>query len=374
MDKNKWSIGWGLTSDCNMSCEFCYSRMKRGKGHDIAPDYWKQFIDMNADYISSINYGTGENTISQDWFYLVKYIRDKYPNIIQALTTNGYISEVIKQNAENKVIFLSSIDEVDVSLDYADAQRHNKFRGQPHAYGWVMNTIDFCHSNKIPLTLVMLGSKVTLYEENVHAIFQIASQFNAIIRINLYRPTEGINKISKQYILSIDELLTFLHFASTNYNVLSINDPLLSSLLTTKTIEDTSGSSSLRILPNGDVTPSTYLITDEFIVGNLKDGFSLKDISKNTRLNQKIKKIIPASCMKCEHLNTCSGGVIDRRYLWYGTLNKRDPYCYVDNAEMRDKHRYMITLSDDKFHSVHDGYLPTMFFKNKLSEKKYEFI
>lgn len=362
---NKWSIGWGVISNCNMSCEFCYSRMKRKNSYDLAPEYWKQFIDKNAEYISSINYGTGENAISQEWFNLVKYIRDKYPSIRQALTTNGYISDAIKKDAKNKEIFLSSIDEVDVSLDYADSQKHNKFRGQPSAYNWAMDTIDFCHSNKIPLTIVMLGSKVNLYEENVRAIFEISRQFDAIVRVNLYRPTEGINKLSEKYILSVDELLTFLHFVSTSYKVLSINDPLLSSLLTTKTIGDPSGTSSLRILPNGDVTPSTYLITDDFIVGNLKDDLSLKDINTNSCLNQKMRTVIPASCEKCKHSNTCCGGVIDRRYLWHGTLEKKDPYCYVDNAEICDKHSFMISLSDDEFQSVHDGYLPTMFFKNK---------
>lgn len=362
---NKWKIGWGLVSYCNMNCEFCYSRMKRGISHDIPSYYWRNFIDKNADYISSINYGTGENTISQDWFYLAKYIRDRYPYIRQALTTNGYISDVINKNTENKDIFLSAIDEVDVSLDYANAQKHNKFRGQPNAYHWAINTIDFCHSNRIPLTIVMLGSKVNLYEDNVRAIFEIAKKFDAIVRVNLYRPTEGINKVSEKYILSIDKLLSFLRFVSAEYKVLSINDPLLSSVLTNKTVADPSGTSSLRILPSGDVTPSTYLIKDEFIIGNLKDGILLKNIANNSRLYQKMKNVIPTDCEKCEHANDCRGGVIDRRYLWYGTLEKRDPYCFVDNTELLEKHRFTITLSGDEFHSVHDGYLPTMFFKNK---------
>ncbi|MDR2720308.1 MAG: radical SAM protein [Nitrososphaerota archaeon] len=362
---NKWNIGWGTVSDCNMNCEFCYSRLKREINNDISPVFWRRFIDKNAEYISSINYGTGENTLSKDWFYLVKYIRDTYPNIRQALTTNGYVSDVINRNIENKEIFLYSIDEVDVSLDYADAQKHNKFRGQPKAYDWAINTMDFCHSNKIPLTLVMLGSAINLYEKNVQAIFEIAEQFDAIIRVNQYRPTEGINKVSEKYILAIDELLSFLHFVSTNYKVLSINDTLLSSLLTNKTIKDPSGTNSLRILPNGDVTPSTYLLTDEFIIGNIKNDLLLGTIEKNPKLQHKIKKVIPHSCEKCEHSNTCCGGVIDRRYLWHNTLEEKDPYCFFDNVAIRKKYGYKITLSDDEVHSVHDGYLPTMFFKNK---------
>jgi len=360
----KWSIGWGVVSDCNMKCEFCYSKMRREAGNDISPKLWWRFIDRNAEHISAINYGTGENTISQDWFYLVKYIRDKYPNIRQALTTNGFISDVVNKSDENKKIFVNSIDEVDVSLDYADADKHNSFRGQPKAYDWAIETMNLCHTLKIPLTIVMLGSKVNLYKNNVRAIFEVAKRYDAIVRVNQYRPTEGVNDFSEKYILSTEELLNFLQFVSTNYKVLAINDTLLSSLLTSKTIEDPSGISSLRILPNGDITPSTYLITDEFIIGNIKDDISLCDISQNAKLHQKMKKVIPKVCQQCTHSDYCCGGVIDRRYLWNGTLEERDPYCFADNAEIRKKYDFMINVSDDVFTSVHDGYLPTMFFKN----------
>ena len=47
---------------------------------DINPEYWYKFIDKNANLIESINYGTGENSLSQDWFELIHHIRSKYPN------------------------------------------------------------------------------------------------------------------------------------------------------------------------------------------------------------------------------------------------------------------------------------------------------
>ena len=319
----KWNIGWGVVSSCNMNCEFCYSSERRNLSSDISFSYWKKFIDENAAYIATINYGTGENSISQEWFKLIRYIRVNYPQIRQSLTTNGYISVATERNEDNMRAFLTSIDEVDVSLDFADAVRHCAFRGQPKAYEWARNAMALCYRNNIPLTIVVLGSKQNLTEENIAGIFDVAKQYDAIVRVNMYRPTHGINEKSRKYILSIQDLLEFLRFVKDRYKVLSLNDPVISSLLTDSTVDDPSGMDSLRILPNGDVTPSTYLITDEFVIANLKNGVSLRTLEDSTALKNTIRKIIPKACHDCEHREKCCGGVLDRRYLWYGTLSER---------------------------------------------------
>ena len=93
----KWNIGWGTVSHCNMNCQFCYSKHKRKDSKDLKYNDWIKFIDENHSKINSINYGTGENTLDETWFDLVAYIRRNYPQIRQALTTNGHLSEAVKK-------------------------------------------------------------------------------------------------------------------------------------------------------------------------------------------------------------------------------------------------------------------------------------
>lgn len=355
----KWNIGWGVISNCNMNCEFCYSKQKREAGFDLNFSDWAAFVDDNSQYISSINYGTGENALSNDWFRFIAYVRERYPEIRQAVTTNGYVYQAVKNDELKKRIFLNSIDEVDVSLDFSIPERHNAFRGQPKAFEWAINTIKFCCQNSIRLTIVTLGSSMTLNDENVSGIFKIAKSYDAILRVNIYRPTMGINEFTKKFIVSIDQLLSFLKFVNENYKILAINDPLISSLLTAKTVSDPSGINSLRILPNGDVTPSTYLITDSFVVGNITQRIILPELEAQGKLSSFVNITIPKECYSCELVSKCKGGVIDRRYLWYGSLDRKDPYCFVNKAV-----DFKIHISSDRFESVHDGYLPTMFFKN----------
>lgn len=355
----KWNIGWGTISNCNMNCKFCYSRFRRENSNDLKYTDWIKFIDENHDYINSINYGTGENSLSDDWFKLVDYIRQNYPQIRQAVTTNGYISEQLRKDITKKQIVLNSIDEMDISLDFYEEEKHNEFRGQKKAYRWAIDTLKFCSENNIRPTIVCLGSALNANPENLEGIFKIADKYSSLVRVNLYRPTEGINNFTKKFILSPEKLLELLHYINKEHKILSISDALYSSLLTETFEEDPSGIDSLRILADGDITPSTYLISQNYIVGNIKESDVLKKISQSKLFENIIKEVIPAECSECKYKGTCKGGVYDRRLLWHNTLDKKDPYCaYEPGQEDFEK----VSISKERFESVHHGYLPTMFF------------
>ena len=354
----KWNIGWGTISKCNMNCQFCYSKQKRTNSNDLGYKDWVKFIDENHKSINTINYGTGENTLSDDWFKLTEYIRTNYPQIRQALTTNGYLYEATK-NKEKLEIFIKAIDEVDVSLDFAQKENHSKLRGQSNAYDWAINTLELCYKYGKSSTIVFLGSKVNINKENIDGLFNIAKHYNAILRMNMYRPTEGIDDKSKEFIIEYDSVIEILEYISEKYSILSLNDTLFSTILTDQTIEDPSGCQSIRILPDGSITPSTYLINKDYTVGNIKENNVLNKLEEKGMINQILYKVLPDECNRCFYAQKCCGGVYDRRYLWNGGLDKKDPYCPgIFNKEIQ----HTISVSSQNFSSIHDGYLPTMFF------------
>ncbi len=355
----KWNVGWGTVAQCNMNCAFCYSKEKRKQASSVGLDDWIRFVDENHLLINTINYGTGENTLDPDWFRLILHIRENYPEIRQALTTNGYLSKAV-ENDFNYEAFAKSIDEVDVSLDFAEEEKHIAFRGQPHAYQWAINTMKLCQKLEKPLTIVFLGSQQNVTHENIDGLFSIAKEYNAILRMNMYRPTEGISEHSKPFIISYDTFMDAIEYISKKYTILSINDALFSSILTGKTVDDPSGDKSIRILADGSITPSTYLIKDSYIVGNIKEEKILQRLEEQKSISLIVKKTIPDDCQKCVYHTQCAGGVYDRRYLWYGTLSHKDPYCPGAFLKVSE---HKIATSKSGFQSVHDGYLPTIFFK-----------
>ena len=203
----KYNVGWGLTNACNMNCKFCYSKETRKETKDATIKDWIKFIDENHEYIDSINYGTGENALSDDFFKFILYVRTKYPTITQSLTSNGYIHERVSHDKKLYKIYLKCIDEVDVSLDFAIQEKHNSFRGQSKAYDWAINTLSMLQKDNKKATIVFVGFNESMTKSNIDGLFQIAKKYNAILRLNIYRPVSVMPEINKKFILPPKRIL-----------------------------------------------------------------------------------------------------------------------------------------------------------------------
>jgi radical SAM protein with 4Fe4S-binding SPASM domain len=317
------------------------------------------FFERSGNLINSINYGTGENSTSDDWYAFVLYIRRKFPHITQALTTNGSLHYVLKDSYEKRQIVRSSIDEVDVSLDWGDEQKHNYYRGNSFAFHWAIETLRYCKRNNIKTTIVMLGTDETLTPQNMSMIFEIAEKYDALLRINLYRPVNQISLMKPASFQSIVDIFDWIH---DHHNIISISDPLFSSIFSSSfTKIDPSAKTSFRITSNGDIYPSTYLLYKELLIGNIADFTFEPKVLDNKTAQLFANFIVPEECKGCSVLNRCRGGVLDRRYIWYNNILERDPYCpkrYGQKANLRN-----YKIDNQNFSSVHDDYLPTLFFK-----------
>ncbi len=360
-----WNIGWGLTNKCNLNCSFCYSKSVREHTDEITDiSIIKIFIDENFHLVNSVNFGTGENTLCNNWIETVRYIKEKFPSVIQGITTNGYLSEFYNKNDTAKDIVVNFLDEVDVSLDFGEKEKHNHFRGNPHVFDWAIQTLEFCKVHKKRTSIVFIGTNETLDIENIKMLFNIANKYNAIIRLNLYRATLGINEQSKKFIPDFEMIQKALEYINCNYKILSLSDPLFSSVFTHGgySQSDPSGISSIRILPDGSITPSTYLITDEFRILNIKTKNVFDELNKGNFENL-INRTLPTECTDCKYAVSCRGGTLDRRYLWYKDFSQKDPYCPFSKGKKVSINKLKIA-SDTEFQSIHDGYLPTLFFSN----------
>ena len=356
----KFNIGWGITNSCNMDCRFCYSKDARHSTSDVTIEDWIKFVDENYEYIDSINYGTGENALNDDFFKFILYVRNNYPSITQSLTSNGFLYEKVAKNSELYDIYKKCIDEVDISLDFAIADKHNSFRGQPKAYDWAINVLKMLQKDKKKSTIVFVGFEETMTRENIDGLFEIAKKYDAIVRLNIYRPVSDSEEINKRFILSYKTLIDTLEYIYKKYKVISLSDVLLGNIYTRgQDIKENTGIDSIRILPNGSICPSTYLITE-----NYRNQYNInqKKILSKIKFEEFAEAPIPEKCDNCIIKDSCKGGVYDRRLLWYKTLDKRDPYCPYENDDNIEKEQFK-TLKRKRI-SVHDGYLPTMFFKN----------
>lgn len=360
MEKKSIVLGVGVTNICNMNCDFCYSKKNRKYSFRQPLHLWKDFFLKNGLYLKSINYGTGENALEDEWFELIEFIADKFPHIVQAVTTNGSLAHILKKDKNKEEIFLKAIEEVDVSLDYVDENRHNLIRGNANAFEWALETMEFCNQTHRRLTLVTIGLNETLQTSNIQGIFEIVQKYNALNRINIYRKSIDTEDNCE---LDYDILMHFLEWVSHNHTIVELSDPLFSSIFNiNEVVNDASGKTSFRIVADGRIYPSTYLLHDNFLLGNITDNnFSFNSLKNDYFLSQ---VVIPDECKNCQYCNQCKGGAIDRRYLWYKSFNYSDPYCPYKHLDSRS-YEVKVNACNIQCDSVHKGYLPTLFFKGR---------
>lgn len=355
----KYNVGWGITNACNMNCAFCYSKETRSKIVDVPIKEWVRFIDENNERIDSINYGTGESSMIDDFFSFIEYVRNKYPKITQSVTTNGYISQRLMNTPRLYDIFMNSIDEADISLDFATRDKHCEFRGQRYAYDWAVKTLEILKNTGKKATIVFVGFDDTLTKCNIDGLFSVARNYDALLRLNIYRPVSRQSKTNEKFMLKYNVLMSALEYINDKYRIIGLSDVLIGNIYSgDKNIKENTGINSIRILPDGRICPSTYLINEEYGNSyNIKDKNVLSKILYETFENA----VIPVECHGCPIEERCRGGVYDRRILWYGTLKERDPYCPSRHNDSVIKKPFKIEKHERI--SVHDGYLPTLFFK-----------
>ena len=362
----KWKIGWGISNLCNMRCGFCYSRKARQEPdfHDNIREGLR-LIRENKDQIESINFGTGEPALVPEMFDLCEAIREAAPHISIGITTNGTLANAV-QDPHHLKVFSECIDDVDVSLDYGTAGEQDRSRNYPGAFSMAERTLELCREYGKNASVVNALHKYNCTVSNMDALMRLARIHDSSLRINIYRPTYDFD-----YVLSYSCLKEVLVHIVKHYEIESLADPLFASLFSVPCpAGDPVARSSFRILPNGYISPSTYLLDPEWRAIRIDEVHDLNDLHRFEAFRAILDAPNPKECRSCPLQGICRGGVIDRRWLWYHDLKQRDPYCplrYEDETSWTGLSG-SVYLSPSRKSFVHDGYLPTLIFGPHLNK------
>ena len=115
-----------LTLRCNARCVFCSIWEKEFQNElekDLTLDEIKHIIDgLDQLGVNLISFTGGEPTLRKDLDEIITYASDK--GIMTGIATNGYyVYDLISKGK------LKKLEWVMVSLDWPDAEHHDKYRG-----------------------------------------------------------------------------------------------------------------------------------------------------------------------------------------------------------------------------------------------------
>src|ERR1700724_1038402 len=111
------SLGLGLTTECNLSCSFCYRDPARTDR--LSLDQVKSVMERLP--VRSVNLGTGENGMHPDFSALLAYLRTQPVKL--TITSNGHSVAVLEDND------LRAFHDIEFSLDYPTQAEQEAQRG-----------------------------------------------------------------------------------------------------------------------------------------------------------------------------------------------------------------------------------------------------
>jgi MoaA/NifB/PqqE/SkfB family radical SAM enzyme len=296
-----YSVGIGLTNDCNLNCAHCYR--DRDRVWSISLNQVKRICETIA--VDSVGMGTGENALHPEFIPIVEYLRDR--GIRLSIASNGYSLKVIPEEV------LSAFKDVEVSIDHPNQAQQDAWRGDGN-WKLVHQAIERCRRLGIDVSILATLMK-TNYRE-MDAMVGLARMNGANLRVNAYQAVK-----TDAYLLSYQEFWEGYRRLFAEGLVISCSEPVVRAVLGFKPVQSPCGRSSIRFNPRGQVIPCVYWPSNDHAPPMLDDLYRLGDQVLEDSSFVSARQI-PASASNC----SCQGGCASRRAL-NQTLDAHDPYC-----------------------------------------------
>jgi radical SAM protein with 4Fe4S-binding SPASM domain len=294
-----FSVGIGLTNECNLRCAHCYRSdmvVERLALADVARV-------CRSIPLRSVNLGVGENGLHPHYRTILDHLWSL--DVKTTITSNGR-SIAILSDAEVK-----RFHSVEFSLDFPTEHEHDLVRGTGN-WRTVMASLERCAVLGVATTVtaVMMNTNYRRLGE----LARVAARVGCHLRVNVYQPS----KVDR-FTLSYDELWTGFRTLLGAARLVATSEPVLAAVLGLSAFSGPAcGRSTVRVAPDGRVLPCTYWPDSALTIDDLaRDGAAIIDAPEFVEARRS-----PAACEGCP----CRGGCAGRRAL-AGELDAPDPYC-----------------------------------------------
>ena len=308
----QFSLGLGLTNECNLSCPHCYrdmnglQRLSLGQVRAI----------LRALPVRSANLGTGENGLHPEFLSIVETLQAAGVKV--SLTSNGYSVRVMPD------ALLKGFHEVEFSFDHATPAGQDGFRG-PGAWDMALRSLHRCRELGVEVT-VLAVMMATNYGE-LPATARLARSVGANFRVNVYQPVR-----TDRFTLSYDQFWEGFRRLLGEIPLLSTTEPVLRGALGLPAGPPAGcGRRTVRVSPKGTVIPCVYWPGEgEPFARLLELGPGILDAPAFVACRS-----APPACAACKDVPACGGGCAGRRALT-GHPDGPDPFCPFARGDRMD--------------------------------------
>ena len=316
----QFSLGLGLTNECNLACSFCYRDPTRTDRLTLA-----QVQDvMGRLPIRSVNLGTGENGMHPEFRQMLAYLRTQAVKL--TITSNGHSIALLPD--EDLVAFA----DVEFSLDYATREQQDAQRGTGN-WDLVQAQAARCRRLGVGVTIIAVMMKANYLA--LADIAEVAAAFEAPLRLNVYQSVQ-----SDSYALTYDEYWDGFTALFARTDVVAIGEPLVRAMAGLPPRVGGCGAATVRVTPRATVQPCVYWPGGGAPLDVLLGlGSEILETAPFAAARS-----LPDACVGCAYQAPCHGGCAGRRRL-LEMLDQPDPYCPVIRGDDR---RLSITMAPSR--------------------------
>ena len=309
-DTTRFSLGLGLTNECNLACSFCYRDPTRTDRLTLA-----QVQDvMGRLPVRSVNLGTGENGMHPEFGAMLAYLRAQPVKL--TITSNGYSVAVLRDED------LTAFAEVEFSLDYATREEQDAQRG---AGNWDLVHEQAARCRRLGVGVTIIAVMMRTNWERLADIAEVAAQFDAPLRLNVYQAVR-----TDAFALTYDEYWGGFAALFARTDVVAIGEPLVRAMAGLPPRAGGCGVATVRVTPRATVQPCVYWPGGgeplDLLLGLGADITGTQPFTD--------ARSLPDACAGCVHEAACHGGCAGRRRL-LDMLDQPDPYCPVIRGDDR---------------------------------------
>src|SRR5215831_2551089 len=236
--RNGFSVGLGLTNQCNLACAHCYR--DTGGIDRLSLDDVRRVCENLP--VRSVNLGTGENGLHPEFHAILRDLRERGSTI--ALTSNGYTAAVLSDDE------LRSFADLEFSLDFATEREQDSWRG-PGNWRLVLDQTARALRLGVPVTIIAVMMRTNY--DRLPEIATLAAQHEANFRVNVYQAVK-----TDAFSLDYDQFWNGFQRLLESCPLAVCNEPIVRAILGIQALSGGCGKSTIRVTPKGDVLPCVY--------------------------------------------------------------------------------------------------------------------